>query len=101
MTGERSGRQGALRTAGSAHDTRAAGTQNGHATRSSGTGRSRPMIGDASTAQVVAARADAPDRAVHWPEYLIEAMCIALFMLSVCVFGTLFEHPGSPIRRAI
>src|SRR5947199_287880 len=59
------------------------------------------MIRDASTGQTVAVLADAPPRAIHWPEYLIEATCLGLFMLSVCVFGTLFEHPGSPIRQAI
>ena len=39
--------------------------------------------------------------AVHWPEYLIEAVCLGLFMVSACAFGTLFEHPASPIRQAI
>jgi aquaporin Z len=57
--------------------------------------------------QIAAARPAAPaaraqTRATfHWPEYLIEATCLGLFMVSACVFGTLFEHPASPIRRAI
>jgi aquaporin Z len=38
---------------------------------------------------------------LHWPEYLIEATCLGLFMVSACVFGTLFEHPASPVRQAI
>jgi aquaporin Z len=37
----------------------------------------------------------------HWPEYLIEAAGLGLFMLSACAFGTLLEHPGSPVRQAI
>ncbi len=37
----------------------------------------------------------------HWPEYLIEAAGLGLFMVSACFFGTLFEHPGSPLRQAI
>jgi aquaporin Z len=32
---------------------------------------------------------------------LIEAMCLGLFMVSACIFGTLFEHPSSPVRQAI
>jgi aquaporin Z len=38
---------------------------------------------------------------LHWPEYLIEATCLGLFMVSACVFGMLFEHPSSPMRQAI
>src|SRR6266702_8669905 len=37
----------------------------------------------------------------HWPEYLIEAAGLGLFMLSACVFATLLEHPASPVRQAI
>jgi aquaporin Z len=37
----------------------------------------------------------------HWPEYLIEAGGLGLFMLSACVFATLMEHPDSPVRQAI
>jgi len=32
----------------------------------------------------------------HWPEYLMEAAGLGLFMVSACVFGILFFHPGSP-----
>ena len=45
--------------------------------------------------------AAAPALTLHWPEYLIEATCLGLFMVSACVFGTLFEHPSSPVRQAI
>lgn len=37
----------------------------------------------------------------HWPEYLIEAAGLGIFMLSACLFATLLEHPGSPVRQAI
>lgn len=37
----------------------------------------------------------------HWPEYLIEACLLGLFMLSAAGFGTLLGHPDSPVRRAI
>lgn len=37
----------------------------------------------------------------HWPEYLMEAAGLGLFMLSACLFGTLLEHPGSPLRGAL
>src|SRR4051794_25494266 len=51
-------------------------------------------------AAVVAAR-PVSSTAFHWPEYLIEAACLGLFMVSACMFGTLFEHPASPIRQTI
>jgi aquaporin Z len=35
----------------------------------------------------------------HWPEYLMEAAGLGLFMISACVFGTLLGHPGSPVCR--
>ncbi len=37
----------------------------------------------------------------HWPEYLIEAACLGLFMVSAFSFGTLLEHPSSPVRHAV
>jgi aquaporin Z len=37
----------------------------------------------------------------HWPEYLMEAAGLGAFMVSACVFGTLLEHPASPLRHAI
>jgi aquaporin Z len=45
------------------------------------------------------ARADAV--AGHWPEYLIEAALLGLFMLSACSFAVLLDHPASPAYRAI
>jgi aquaporin Z len=37
----------------------------------------------------------------HWPEYALEAVGLALFMISAGVFGTLLEYPGSPVRRML
>jgi len=37
----------------------------------------------------------------HWPEYLIEAAGLGLFMVSACAFGALLEYPGSPAHLAV
>jgi aquaporin Z len=37
----------------------------------------------------------------HWPEYLMEAAELSLFMIAACVVTVLLEHPGSPVRTAI
>ena len=37
----------------------------------------------------------------HWPEYLMEAGLLGLFMVSAGLFGTLLGHPQSPAHRAI
>ncbi len=37
----------------------------------------------------------------HWPEYVIEAAGLGIFMISACVFGTLLAHPDSPVVRAL
>jgi len=37
----------------------------------------------------------------HWPEYLMEAACLGLFMISAFAFGTILEHPASPVHQAI
>ncbi|HUK40519.1 MAG TPA: aquaporin [Candidatus Acidoferrales bacterium] len=37
----------------------------------------------------------------HWPEYLMEAVCLGLFMVSAFTFGTLMEHPASLVHQAI
>jgi aquaporin Z len=37
----------------------------------------------------------------HWPEGLIEATLLGLFMLSASAFGVLLEHPSSPARLAL
>src|SRR5881409_3845933 len=37
----------------------------------------------------------------HWPEYMMEAAELGIFMISACLFGMLFEHPNSTVRQAI
>jgi aquaporin Z len=37
----------------------------------------------------------------HWPEVLMEAAGLALFMLSACLCVALIEHPASPVRQAV
>src|SRR5262249_29380688 len=37
----------------------------------------------------------------HWPEYLMEAAGLGLFMVSAAVWTVVLEHPASPLRQAI
>ena len=37
----------------------------------------------------------------HWPEYAIEGLGLGLFMISACIFGTLFGHPDSLVVRVV
>ncbi|HZQ69167.1 MAG TPA: aquaporin [Terriglobales bacterium] len=37
----------------------------------------------------------------HWPEYLMEAACLGLFMVSACSFTILLQHPASSLRQAV
>jgi aquaporin Z len=37
----------------------------------------------------------------HWPEYLMEAAGLGLFMLSACAFTALLYYPGSLIGRSL
>jgi aquaporin Z len=37
----------------------------------------------------------------HWPEYLIEAWALGMFMVSAAVFSTLFEFPRSNLHQAV
>jgi len=37
----------------------------------------------------------------HWPEYLMEAAGLGIFMISACGFGVLLEYPNSPVHQAI
>ena len=37
----------------------------------------------------------------HWPEYLMEAAALGIFMISACVFGVLLEHPSSPLNQTL
>jgi aquaporin Z len=37
----------------------------------------------------------------HWPEYAMEASLLGTFMVSACLFGVLYEYPGSLVHQAI
>src|SRR5271166_5746273 len=37
----------------------------------------------------------------HWPEYLIEAWALGMFMISAGIFSTLLGFPGSPLQRVV
>lgn len=37
----------------------------------------------------------------HWPEYLMEAFGLGLFMLSACTFGVVLDHPSSPVHQTL
>ena len=37
----------------------------------------------------------------HWPEYLMEATELGVFMISACAFTVLLFHPGSPIASLV
>jgi aquaporin Z len=37
----------------------------------------------------------------HWPEYLMEAAELGIFMVSACLFTALIWHPASPVRQSI
>jgi aquaporin Z len=56
-----------------------------------------------ATADAAPSSAAAPAASVraHWPEYLMEAAELGLFMLSATAVTALLEHPGSPLRQAL
>jgi len=37
----------------------------------------------------------------HWPEYLLEAVSLGLFMVSTCTLTVLVQHPASAIREML
>src|ERR1043166_6095940 len=37
----------------------------------------------------------------HWPEYLMEAAELGIFMVSACFVTALLEYPSSPVRQAL
>lgn len=41
------------------------------------------------------------EQRIHWPEALMEALGLGLFMISAGVFGTLLEYPASPVHVAL
>ena len=42
-----------------------------------------------------------PQNVWHWPEYLMEAAELGIFMISACSFGVILYHPSSPAAVAI
>jgi aquaporin Z len=38
---------------------------------------------------------------LHWPEYLMEAGELGLYMFLTCVLATLFRHPASPVSHVV
>ena len=38
---------------------------------------------------------------LHWPEYLMEAGELGLYMFSACAFATLLQLPASPVRHFV
>ena len=38
---------------------------------------------------------------LHWPEYAMEFAGMGLYLLFTCIFATLLQHPGSPIRHLL
>jgi aquaporin Z len=38
---------------------------------------------------------------LHWPEYLMEASELGLYMFFACAFTALLQHPVSPVRHII
>src|SRR5262245_28035927 len=37
----------------------------------------------------------------HWPEYVMEAIELGLFLMSASAFGVLLFHPSSPVVQVI
>jgi len=54
-------------------------------------------------AESLSASLESPAAAVrrHWPEYLMEAAELGLFMISATVITALLQHPASPVRQAL
>jgi aquaporin Z len=60
------------------------------------------------TSNIKAASVQWPDKPnaadslrTHWPEYLMEAGELAVYMFLTCAFATLLQHPASPVRHFI
>jgi aquaporin Z len=65
--------------------------------------RTAEQVGTRSTAAQAAGRTSRAVAALraHWPEYLMEAALLGLFMISACSFTVLLQHPGSLVRQAL
>src|SRR5512132_128054 len=58
----------------------------------------RATIAEPARPRLTSRRKIAP---LHWREYAMESALLGAFMVSACLFGILYEFPGSPIRQAI
>ena len=38
---------------------------------------------------------------LHWPEYLMEAAEMSLYLFLTCLFATMLQHPASPVRHFV
>jgi len=59
------------------------------------------LVAETRTADRTWTKGVIPAATKHWPEYLIEAACLGLFMVSACSFTVLLEHPSSAIRQML
>jgi aquaporin Z len=53
------------------------------------------------TAMIVEDRSISDALKRHWPEYLMEAAELGVFMIAVVLFVALLEYPASPVHQAI
>ena len=53
----------------------------------------RKMVGTLATVSYALAS--------HWPEYVIEAACLGLFMVSACAVTIFLQHPASILRQMV
>lgn len=40
-------------------------------------------------------------RRAHWPEYVMDGVCLGLFMVSATAWATLLQHPASPASASL
>src|SRR5215813_10774633 len=62
---------------------------------------SPPLEGEGAASLISAASSALRALAMHWPEYLMEAAGLGLFMVSACAFTVLLFHPASAVVRAL
>ena len=72
-----------------------------HTVHAGGSGQAVRSANAAGARVVSEKRRECGTRRGHWPEYLMEATCLGLFMLSACVFTVILQHPASPVRGAL
>ena len=58
-----------------------------------------PTVADSNSVRWTGRMVDAFND--HWPEYVMEATELGLFMFSACVFTVLLYHPSSPVAQTI